>query len=90
LRSEHPGSLATLMAFYIRGRSLKQMSREFEMPIGTINRRRHVARNRLNKVLERGVNFKLPYGRGSSARITQSLDKPSGNPTTLLWLQFSS
>jgi RNA polymerase sigma-70 factor (ECF subfamily) len=44
---------ATLEAFYIRGRSLKQMSREFETPVGTIKRRLHVARNRLRRQLER-------------------------------------
>ena len=44
---------ATLIAFYIRGRSLKQMSREFETPIGTIKRRLHVARHRLKTVLEK-------------------------------------
>jgi RNA polymerase sigma-70 factor (ECF subfamily) len=49
-----PVDRATLVAFYIRGRSLEQMSREFEAPIGTIKRRLHVARNRLKKVLERG------------------------------------
>jgi RNA polymerase sigma-70 factor (ECF subfamily) len=43
----------TLVAFYIRGRSLKQMSREFETPVGTIKRRLHVARNRLRKQMER-------------------------------------
>jgi RNA polymerase sigma-70 factor (ECF subfamily) len=43
----------TLLAFYIRGRSLVQMSREFETPVGTIKRRLHVARNRLKKALER-------------------------------------
>ena len=43
---------ATLVAFYLRGRSLKQMSREFETPVGTIKRRLHVARNRLRRVLE--------------------------------------
>ena len=42
----------TLVAFYIKGRSLKQMSREFETPIGTIKRRLHVARNRLKSALE--------------------------------------
>ena len=47
---------ATLVAFYIRGRSLKQMSREFETPIGTIKRRLHVARNRLRRQLERGAS----------------------------------
>jgi RNA polymerase sigma-70 factor (ECF subfamily) len=47
-----PVDRATLVAFYIRGRTLKQMSREFETPIGTIKRRLHVARNRLKKVME--------------------------------------
>ena len=47
-----PVDRATLLAFYIRGRTLKQMSREFEVPIGTIKRRLHVARNRLKEVLE--------------------------------------
>jgi RNA polymerase sigma-70 factor (ECF subfamily) len=44
---------ATLVAFYLQGRTLKQMAREFEVPVGTIKRRLHVARNRLKKVLER-------------------------------------
>ena len=43
---------ATLEAFYLRGQSLKQMSREFESPVGTIKRRLHVARLRLKDVLE--------------------------------------
>src|SRR5713226_722297 len=47
-----PVDRATLVAFYFNGRSLKQMSREFETPIGTIKRRLHVARNRLRKHLE--------------------------------------
>src|SRR5205807_2188933 len=51
-----PVDRATLMAFYIRGRSLKQMSEEFETPIGTIKRRLHVARNRLRKQLERAAS----------------------------------
>src|SRR5260370_9129138 len=49
---------ATLVAFYIRGRSLKQMSREFETPVGTIKRRLHVARNRLREHLE--TEFEAP------------------------------
>jgi RNA polymerase sigma-70 factor (ECF subfamily) len=48
-----PVDRATLEAFYMRGRSLKQMSREFETPIGTIKRRLHVARKRLRRQLER-------------------------------------
>ena len=47
---------ATLVAFYIRGQSLKQMSRAFETPVGTIKRRLHVARNRLKKQMERAAS----------------------------------
>ena len=54
-----PVDRATLVAFYLRGRSLKQMSREFETPVGTIKRRLHVARNRLKKALERGARREL-------------------------------
>lgn len=43
---------AALEAFYLRGRSLKQMAREFDAPVGTIKRRLHVARQRLKDVLE--------------------------------------
>ena len=50
-----PMDRATLMAFYLRGRSLKQMSREFETPVGTIKRRLHVARNRLKRQMERAA-----------------------------------
>jgi len=42
----------TLEAFYIRGRSLKQMAREFDVPTGTVKRRLHVARHRLKEVLQ--------------------------------------
>ncbi len=42
----------TLEAFYLRGRSLKQMAREFDVPTGTIKRRLHVARLRLKEELE--------------------------------------
>jgi RNA polymerase sigma-70 factor (ECF subfamily) len=50
-----PMDRSTLEAFYIRDRSLKQMSREFETPIGTIKRRLHVARIRLKKQMERAA-----------------------------------
>jgi RNA polymerase sigma-70 factor, ECF subfamily len=58
-----PVDRATLLAFYIRGRSLKQMSREFETPVGTIKRRLHVARNRLKKQLERAATGGEPAAR---------------------------
>lgn len=37
----------TLVAFYIEGQSLQEMSDAFASPIGTIKRRLHMARNRL-------------------------------------------
>jgi len=42
----------TLVAFYFDGRSLVEMSRKFDSPVGTIKRRLHVARKRLAKELE--------------------------------------
>jgi RNA polymerase sigma-70 factor (ECF subfamily) len=42
----------TLVAFYVRGESLSQMSESFAAPIGTIKRRLHVARKRLARHLE--------------------------------------
>ena len=41
----------TLIAFYFDGQSLKEMSVEFDSPIGTIKRRLHTARHRLRDVL---------------------------------------
>jgi RNA polymerase sigma-70 factor (ECF subfamily) len=48
---------ATLEAFYLRGRSLKQMAREFEAPVGTIKRRLFVARQRLKEVMNDEDNY---------------------------------
>lgn len=42
----------TLVAFYVQGQSLVEMSAEFRSPVGTIKRRLHVARKRLAKELE--------------------------------------
>jgi RNA polymerase sigma-70 factor (ECF subfamily) len=52
LRKLKPLDRETLEAFYLRGRSLKQMAREFEVPTGTIKRRLHVARLRLKEELD--------------------------------------
>ncbi|MFN9718844.1 MAG: RNA polymerase sigma factor [Planctomycetota bacterium] len=41
----------TLWAFYFEGASLKEMSEQFESPIGTIKRRLHTARGRLRDVI---------------------------------------
>lgn len=42
----------TLVAFYLDGQSINQMSDAFDAPIGTIKRRLHVARKRLAKECE--------------------------------------
>ncbi len=42
----------TLVAFYVEGRSLAEMSDDFDAPLGTIKRRLHVARKRLAKEVE--------------------------------------
>ncbi|MEQ1824445.1 MAG: sigma-70 family RNA polymerase sigma factor [Pirellula sp.] len=42
----------TLIAFYLDGQSLNEMSHAFAAPIGTIKRRLHVARKRLAKECE--------------------------------------
>lgn len=43
---------STLVAFYVRGESLNEMSVAFSAPVGTIKRRLHVARKRLAAELE--------------------------------------
>lgn len=43
---------ATLQAFYIEGSSLREMSVEFDAPLGTIKRRLHTARKRLEEEVE--------------------------------------
>ena len=57
LRRLKTADRTALVAFYVRGLSLKQMSREFEIPIGTVKRRLHVARARLRAQLEGVVEF---------------------------------
>ncbi|MDP6443107.1 MAG: sigma-70 family RNA polymerase sigma factor, partial [Pirellulaceae bacterium] len=42
----------TLVAFYVKGQSLMEMSDDFDAPLGTIKRRLHVARKRLAKEVE--------------------------------------
>ena len=42
----------TLVAFYVDGQTLIEMSDHFDSPVGTIKRRLHVARKRLAKELE--------------------------------------
>lgn len=52
LRRLRPLDRQTLVAFYVDGQSLIEMSDSFDSPVGTIKRRLHVARKRLAKELE--------------------------------------
>ena len=52
LRQLRPLDRAMLEAFYLRSQSLRQMSEEFKVPIGTIKRRLHMARHRLRRRLD--------------------------------------
>jgi RNA polymerase sigma-70 factor (ECF subfamily) len=47
-----PTDREALDAFYLQGRSLKEMAGDFDAPVGTIKRRLHIARHRLREVLE--------------------------------------
>ncbi len=52
LKELTPLDQAMLEAFYLRSRSLRQMSKDFAAPVGTIKRRLHMARHRLRRRLE--------------------------------------
>lgn len=52
LKRLRPLDRETLTAFYFQGRSLVEMSDEFDSPVGTIKRRLHVARKRLAEELD--------------------------------------
>ncbi len=49
----------TLVAFYVRGQSIREMAVAFATPEGTIKRRLHVARRRLKETLEDEGNSRL-------------------------------
>ena len=46
-----PLDRAVLEAFYLRGLSLREISEEFDVPLGTVKRRLHTARQRLKEQL---------------------------------------
>lgn len=43
-----------LVAFYLKGKSLATIAEEFDIPVGTVKRRLHVARHRLEESLRTG------------------------------------
>src|SRR5262249_1056426 len=67
----------TLVAFYFEGRSLQEMSAEFDSPVGTIKRRLHTARNRLRDKLSdlQLVGERLPGSAPLRSRASFRLDR---------------
>ena len=73
------GFVNTLEAFYVEGRSLQEMSGDFQAPLGTIKRRLHVARKRLAKQVDpltAGITAPVPSG--CTIPITRSCAPSAG------------
>lgn len=51
-----PMDREVLVAFYIQGRSLVEITEQFDVPVGTVKRRLHTARKRLKAELETGAD----------------------------------
>ena len=49
-----------LEAFYLKGQSLNEIADRFDVPLGTVKRRLHTARNRLKAALEGGASHRRP------------------------------
>jgi RNA polymerase sigma-70 factor (ECF subfamily) len=64
----------TLVAFYIRGLSLVEMAGELDVPLGTIKRRLHTARNRLRLELQASVADADEWTDGLVPRADTDLD----------------
>jgi len=64
----------TLVAFYIRGLSLVEMAGELDVPLGTIKRRLHTARNRLRLELQASVTDADEWTDGLVPRADTDLD----------------
>jgi RNA polymerase sigma-70 factor (ECF subfamily) len=64
----------TLVAFYIRGLSLVEMAGELDVPLGTIKRRLHTARNRLRLELQASAADADEWTDGLVPRAETDLD----------------
>ena len=60
-----------LAAFYLRGRSLLEIAREFDVPVGTVKRRLHTARRRLQGSLD-GHGFSGDFSSGATGYASAS------------------
>ena len=69
LRRLKPLDREALEAFYLRGESLKRISRTLAVPVGTVKRRLHVARLRLKAVLEGAAPARPATRRSRAPRV---------------------
>lgn len=66
-----------LAAFYLRGRSLLEIAEEFDVPVGTVKRRLHTARRRLQGSLD-GAGFGADVKGGLGATALRNGGKEAG------------
>lgn len=69
VRSLKPIDRDVLDCFYLQGKSLLEIASEFAVPVGTVKRRLHVARQRLEEVLRGKSNFQALSVRETPAEI---------------------
>jgi RNA polymerase sigma-70 factor (ECF subfamily) len=80
-----------LAAFYLRGRSLLEIAEEFDVPVGTVKRRLHTARRRLQGSLDGagfgdvsgsagGVAAKAAARVKDDGRLSRKADRPDARP----------
>lgn len=64
-----------LVAFYLKSKSLAEIAEEFDIPLGTVKRRLHVARRRLEEALR-------PETIGADPDVTDSVTEPARRSRT--------
>lgn len=69
-----------LVAFYLKGKPLSQIAEEFEVPVGTVKRRLHVARRRLEQAL---AKKRARRPRAKSRNSAAKVGGESGNLSTV-------
>jgi RNA polymerase sigma-70 factor, ECF subfamily len=69
-----------LAAFYLRGRSLLEIAEEFDVPVGTVKRRLHTARRRLQGSLG-GTGYAGDFGGERGLGATGSASASNGKET---------
>jgi RNA polymerase sigma-70 factor (ECF subfamily) len=64
-----------LDAFYIRGLTLIEIAETFDVPLGTVKRRLHIARKRLKRALEESVTDAHEWSDGQNSRYEDDAEE---------------